>query len=401
MDMDLSSADLAFQDEVRAFLDEKLSAEIREGARLSPGVRGPVNISRRWAKILADKGWLCHPWPAEFGGPGWSVVQRYIFEFECAMAGTPTLNNMGIRMVGPVAMKFGTDEQKAAILPSILQDEFAWCQGYSEPGSGSDLASLQTSAVSDGDDYIVNGTKIWTTGAYNADKISCLVRTSTEGKRQEGISFLLFDMKSPGITVKPIYMFSGEHELNQVFFDDVRVPKANRIGEENKGWTVAKYLLEFERGGIAYTPPVKAGLQRLIDIGRLEAAGGGKKLIDDQDFRRQLAALEIGIMANEITEKRVMSALSQGQNPGSASSMFKLRGSELLQGMLELTMNAIGASAAIFQPEAQIPGNNVDPIAPKHGIVATSKYFNQRAATIYAGSSEIQRTIIAKHVLGL
>jgi len=401
VDMNLGKADLAFQDEVRGFLDEALSDDIREGARLTPGVRGPVTISRRWAKILAAKGWLCHSWPAEHGGPGWSVVQRYIFEFECAMAGTPAINNMGIRMVGPVVMKFGTKEQKAATLPSILQDEFAWCQGYSEPGAGSDLASLQTSAVSDGDDYIVNGTKIWTTGAHNADKIFCLVRTSSEGKRQAGISFLLFDMKSPGITVKPILMFSGEHDLNQVFFDDVRVPKANRIGEENQGWTVAKYLLEFERGGIAHTPPVKAGLRRLVDISRLEAGGNGGMLADDPDFRRRMAALEISVMANEITEKRVMSALSQGQNPGSASSMFKLRGSELLQGMLELTMQAIGGSAAIYQPEAYIPGNNVDPIAPVHGVVATAKYFNQRAATIYAGSSEVQRTIIAKHVLGL
>ena len=401
MDMDLSKADLAFQDDVRTFLDAALSDEIREGARLTSSVRSPVNISRRWAKILAAKGWLCHPWPAEFGGPGWSVVQRYIFEFECATAGVPTINKLGIRMVGPVVMKFGTPEQKAAVLPSILNDEFAWCQGYSEPGSGSDLAALQTSAVLDGDDCIVNGAKIWTTGAHNADKIFCLVRTSNEGKRQEGISFLLFDMNLPGITVEPILMFSGDHELNQVFFDDVRVPKANRIGDENQGWTVAKYLLEFERGGIAYTPPVKAGLRRLVDISRSATGGDGKTLADDQSFQRQLADLEIGVMANEFTEKRVMSALSQGQNPGSAFSMFKLRGSELLQGMLELTMNAIGGHAAVYQPEAFIPGNNVDPIAPAHGVVATSKYFNQRAATIYAGSSEIQRTIITKHVLGL
>ena len=263
------------------------------------------------------------------------------------------------------------------------------------------MASLQTRAESDGDDYIINGSKIWTTGAHLADKIFCLVRTSSEGKRQEGISFLLFDMNLPGITVEPILMFSGDHELNQVFFDDVRVPKANRIGAENQGWTVAKYLLEFERGGVAHTPPVKAGLRKLVAISRLEAGGDGGKLIDDPNFRRQLADLEIEIMANEISEKRVMNALSQGQNPGSASSMFKLRGSELLQRMLELTMQAIGGYGAIYQPEAYIPGNNVDPIAPAYGLVATSKYFNQRAATIYAGSSEIQRTIIAKYVLGL
>ncbi len=400
MDINLSKEDLAFRDEVRAFLGEKLSDDIREGARLTPGVRTPAVIARRWAGILAEKGWLCHNWPAEFGGPGWNTLQKYIFEFECAMAGTPTINNMGIRMVGPVVMKYGTEAQKTKVLPSILKDEFAWCQGYSEPGSGSDLASLQTRAVPDGDDYIVNGTKIWTTGAHTADKIFCLVRTSTEGKKQEGISFLLFDMDLPGITVKPIIMFSGDHDLNQVFFDDVRVPQANRVGPENKGWTVAKYLLEFERGGIAYTPPVKAGLEKLRKIAAIES-GGGSPLIDDPDFRRDLAKLETEITANEMSEKRVMSALSLGQNPGAASSMFKLRGSELHQRMLEMTMKAIGYDSAIYQPDAYVPGNNVEPIAPDYGVTASAKYFNQRAATIYAGSSEVQRNIIAKHVLGL
>ena len=208
MDLNLSQDDLTFREEVRTFLNENLFDDLREAARLTPAVRTPVGPARRWAKILADKGWLCHPWPAEYGGPGWNVVQKYIYELECAMAGTPSINNMGIRMVGPVVMKFGTPEQKEIHLPSILKDEFAWCQGYSEPGSGSDLASLQTRAVADGDDYVINGSKIWTTGAHTADKIFCLVRTSTEGKPQEGISFLLFDMKTPGITVKPIVMFS-------------------------------------------------------------------------------------------------------------------------------------------------------------------------------------------------
>ncbi len=400
MDINLSDADLAFRDEVRAFLDTALTDDIREGARLTPGVRTMPEMAQRWTKKLAEKGWLCHNWPAEFGGPGWNTVRKYIFESECAMAGTPTINNMGIRMVGPVVMKYGTEEQKAEVLPSILKDEFQWCQGYSEPGSGSDLASLQTRAVADGDDYILNGSKIWTSGAHYADKIFCLVRTSTEGKKQEGISFLLFDMDLPGIKVEPVVMFSGEHELNQVFFEDVRVPQANRVGPENKGWTVAKYLLEFERGGIAYTPPVKASLARLRDIAG-EEAGGGEKLIEDDDFRRQLSHLETQVQANEFTEMRVMSALSQGQNPGTASSMFKLRGSELLQQTLELTMRAIGYYSNVFQPDAYTPGANVDPIAPKHGVTASAKYFNQRAATIYAGSSEVQRNIIAKHVLGL
>ena len=400
MEIELSTEDLAFRDQVRAFLDKALTDDIREGARLTPGVRTKPEIAKRWTKKLAAKGWLCHNWPAEFGGPGWNTVQKYIFETEFAQAGTPTINNMGIRMVGPVVMKYGTENQKAEVLPSILKDEFQWCQGYSEPGSGSDLASLQTRAVKDGSDYIINGSKIWTSGAHYADKIFCLVRTSTEGKKQEGISFLLFDMNLPGIKVEPVIMFSGEHELNQVFFDNVRVPQANRIGPENQGWTVAKYLLEFERGGIAYTPPVKAGLARLRHISEQED-GGGQRLIDDDEFRRQLCHLETQTWANETTEKRVMSALSNGQNPGSASSMFKLRGSELLQQMLELTMRAIGYYAGVFQPDAYIHGANVDPIAPKQGVTATAKYFNQRAATIYAGSSEVQRGIIAKHVLGL
>ena len=401
MDLNLSAEDLAFRDEVRAFLHENLSDDILEGARLTPAVRSPVGPARRWAKILSEKGWLCHPWPAEFGGPGWGVVKKYIYEFESEMAGTPSINNMGIRMVGPVVMKFGTEEQKATVLPSILNDEFAWCQGYSEPGSGSDLASLQTRAVADGDDYIINGSKIWTTGAHTADKIFCLVRTSTEGKPQQGISFLLFDMDLPGITIKPILTFAGDHELNQVFFDNVRVPQANRIGDENQGWTVAKYLLEFERGGVAYSPRVKAALLKPKEMSQREAGGDGRRLIDDPDFKTRLAKLEIGVQASEIIEKRVMSALSQGQNPGASSSIFKLRGSELLQETLEMTMNALGYYANPYQPEAFVPGNNVEPIAPEYGLVATSKYYNQRAATIYAGSSEVQRSILAKHVLGL
>ena len=401
MDLDLGPEDQAFQNEVRTFLKENLTDEFLEAGRLTPAVRSPIEPTRRWAKVLAEKGWLCHPWPAEFGGPGWTAVQKYIYELETELAGAPAINNMGLRMVGPVVMKYGTEEQKATVLPSILNDEFAWCQGYSEPGAGSDLASLQTRAMPDGDNYVINGSKIWTTGAHNADKIFCLVRTSTEGKPQEGISFLLFDMDLPGITVKPILTYAGDHELNQVFFDDVRVPQSSRVGDENQGWTVAKYLLEFERGGVPYTPRVKAGLLRLKDMIHKEAGDDGHSLAEDPDFRGRLAKLEIGIQAAEIIEKRVMSALSQGENPGYASSIFKLRGSELLQEMLELTMKTLGNYAAPYQPEAYVFGNNVEAVAPNYGLTATSKYYNQRAATIYAGSSEVQRTILAKHALGL
>ena len=401
MDLNLSTDDQAFQNEVRTFLKENLTEEFLEAGRLTPAVRSPIGPARRWAKVLASKGWLCHPWPTEFGGPGWNAVQKYIYELETELAGAPSINNMGLRMVGPVVMKYGTRDQKATVLPSILKDEFAWCQGYSEPGAGSDLASLQTRAVSDGDDYVINGSKIWTTGAHNADKIFCLVRTSTAGKPQEGISFLLFDMDLPGITVKPILTYAGDHELNQVFFDNVRVPQTCRVGEENQGWTVAKYLLEFERGGIPYTPRVKAGLLRLKGMVGKEGGGDGQKLVDGPSFRGRLAQLEMKIRAAEIIEKRVMSALSQGENPGASSSIFKLRGSELLQEMLELSMQALGYYAAPYQPEAYVFGNNVEAIAPEYGLTATSKYYNQRAATIYAGSSEVQRSILAKHVLGL
>ena len=328
-------------------------------------------------------------------------MQRYIFESECALAGTPVLNHMGRKMVGPVVMKYGSQAQKDEYLPGILNDDLLWCQGYSEPGAGSDLASLQTSAVSDGDDYIINGSKIWTTGAHQADHIFCLVRTSSDGKSQEGISFVLFRMDTPGITVKPILTFAGDHDFNQVFFDDVRVPKANRVGEENKGWTVAKYLLEFERGGVAYSPQVKASAQKLAEIARQAPVGGGAKLVDDPDFRRKMSSLEIQVTALEMSERRVMGALSQGQNPGPASSIFKLRGSEVYQAVLEAAVKAIAYYANPYQPEAYVPGNNVETIAPDEAVTASSLYFNQRAATIYAGSSEVQRTIIAKHVLGL
>ena len=401
MDLELSKEDLAFRDEVRAFLQENLTADIKDGAKVTSAIRSDFLIASRWAKILADKGWLAHTWPAEHGGPGWNVVQRYIYDYECAMAGTPSLYSMGTRMIGPAIMKFGNDQQKEFYLSKILSDEDTWCQGYSEPGAGSDLASLQTRAISDGDDYIVNGSKIWTTGAHNANRIFCLVRTSTEGKRQEGISFLLIDMDAPGIKVDPIIMFSGDHELNQVFFDDVRVPKANRIGEENDGWTVAKYLLEFERGGNAFTPPLKAALHRLLKMAQLEPEDGAGKLIDDPSFRGQIAELEVLTTAAEMTEKRIFSEMSTGQNPGPASSMFKLRGSEIQQRIMDLGMQAIGYYASVYQPDAYQPGRNVEPIAPEHGLVATQKYFNLRAATIYAGSSEVQRSVIAKQVLRL
>jgi acyl-CoA dehydrogenase len=300
---------------------------------------------------------------------------------------------MGLKMVGPVIMGYGTPEQKAHYLPRLLSGEDYWCQGYSEPGSGSDLASLQLRAVSDGDDYVLDGSKIWTTHAQFANRMFCLVRTSTEGKPQQGITFLLLDMASPGITVKPIITLAGEHEVNQVFFDQVRVPKANRIGAENQGWTVAKYLLEFERGG-GSAPGLRVGLERVARIA--EAAHD-----DDPHHRRRLAETEIAVSAIDISERRVLSELASGRNPGPASSMLKINGTEAMQRIDELSIAALGDYAHVEQRKARAPGSNVAPIGPESGLTAMPRYLNNRAATIYGGSNEIQRDIIARLVLGL
>ena len=400
MHLTMSAEDQAFQAEVRDFLDTHLTAEIREATALTSGVFSDIEVGRRWHRILHEKGWIAPSWPVEYGGTGWNVTQRYIYNVESARAGAPRLFSMGLRMCGPVVMKFGRPDQKQAVLPRILSGDDTWCQGYSEPGSGSDLASLQCRAVKDGDDYVINGTKIWTTGAHHANKMFCLVRTSTEGKPQEGISFVLIDMDTPGIKVEPIITLAGDHEVNQVFFDDVRVPQANRVGEENQGWTVAKYLLEFERGGSANAPGLQEGLARLRRLAAKETADGGS-LADDPDFAKALDEVEIAITALEYSEHRIMSALSGGQNPGSASSMMKTRASELNQQLSELAVRAISYYGAPFQPEAREPGSNVEPIGPDHAVPVMAKYLNFRAASIYAGSNEIQRNIMAKLVLGM
>ena len=401
MDLQLSAEDQAFRDEVRQFLEANLSAEIRAGAAASTSIRTDFGTEKLWWQALAKRGWSAPAWPREFGGPGWSPVQRYLFEYESGQAGAPSLNTMGTRMVGPVLMKYGRLEQREQYLPAILSGDDYWCQGYSEPGSGSDLASLQTKAVADGDDYVINGSKIWTTGAHLANRIFCLVRTSSEGKPQQGISFIVFDMDTPGIKVEPIVTIAGDHELNQTFFDDVRVPKANRVGEENQGWTVAKYLLEFERGGVPYTPQIHANLAKIKRIAKLERSSDGGRMADDPAFAKRLSALEVQTQAAEVTEKRVMSALSQGQNPGPASSMIKLRGSETNQQIQQLMAEAIAYYVAPYQPELRSPGSNETAIMPDYAVTVSGKYLNGRAATIYAGSSEVQRGIIAKRVLGL
>jgi acyl-CoA dehydrogenase len=339
-------------------------------------------------------------WPAKYGGTGWNEMQRYIFAAECARAGAPSLSPMGLKMVGPVIMGYGTEDQKAYYLPRILAGEDYWCQGYSEPGSGSDLASLQMRAVQDGDHYVLNGSKIWTTHAHWANRMFCLVRTRTDGKPQAGITFLLLEMNTPGIEVKPIITMADDHEVNQVFFDNVRVPVANRIGEENEGWTVAKYLLEFERGG-GSAAGLKVNLDRLKAMAREEAADGGGRLIDDADFRRKLAMAGVEVNAIEMTEHRVMAALSSGKNPGPASSMLKTQGTEAKQRLDEIAVEGLGYYAAVSQPEARKPRSNTPFVGPENGLTIVPSYLNNRAASIYGGSNEIQRDIMAKLVLKL
>jgi alkylation response protein AidB-like acyl-CoA dehydrogenase len=402
MDLSLSPQDEAFRDEVRAFLDAKLTPDLREADRRAGGVFADFAAGHRWYKALAEKGWIAPNWPTEYGGAGWNAVQRYIFHEECARANAPRFFNMAVRMVGPVIIRFGTEEQKAKYLPRILSGEDVWCQGYSEPGSGSDLASLKTRAVREGDHYVINGTKIWTTFAHHANRMFCLVRTSGEGKAQDGISFVLIDdIRAPGITIKPIITLAGDHEVNQVFFDNVKVPVANRIGDENAGWTVAKYLLEFERGGDPYSASLIKAIEGLRHMAAQEHSSHGSRLAEDPYFQQRIAEAEIDVMALEYAEKRIMAALSNGQNPGAASSMMKIRGSETLQKLTEIAIEAIGYYAQPFEPEARAPGRNIDPVVPEYAVTTTPQYFNHRAASIYAGSNEIQRNILAKAMLGL
>ncbi|MBY9066975.1 acyl-CoA dehydrogenase family protein [Hyphomonas sp. WL0036] len=391
MKLDLSPQDIEFQEEVRAFLRDNLTPELAAAGRLATSVFIEPEFTLPWQRILHARGWVAPHWPKEYGGPGWSEMQRYIFATETARAGAPGLAPMGLGMVGPCIIGYGTPEQKAHYLPRILSGEDYWCQGYSEPGSGSDLASLQLRAVSDGDDYILNGTKIWTTHAHHANKMFCLVRTDPAAKPQQGITFLLLDMNTPGIKVDPIITLAGEHELNQVFFDDVRVPKSGRLGEENDGWSVAKYLLEFERSG-GSSAGLEAGLSRLHSY----VAGLG-----DADLMRRTTELATRIEAIKGTEQRILSAVSSGKPPGPAASMLKIQRTELMQAVDELSIMAGGLQACVHQLDAVHPLSNVEPVGPKELVTAMPRYLNNRAGSIYGGSNEIQRGIIAKGVLGL
>lgn len=403
MEIKYTPEELAFREEVKAFIAENHTPDLK--AKTGKSRTGYIHKEDHvdWQKALYKKGWIAPNWPEEHGGTGWSATQKYIYETEMQRAGALRPLAFGLKMVAPVLMEFGTGEQKARFLPDILASNVWWCQGYSEPGSGSDLASLQTRAVVDGDDYIINGSKIWTTLAQKADWIFCLVRTSTEGKRQEGISFMLIDMTTPGIKVEPIILVdqteAPEQEVNQVFFTDVRVPQANLVGQENDGWTVAKYLLEFERGN-AYAGGLHGALERVREIAKLERADG-VRLLDNSAFASKLAALEVCAKAVEFTELRTLSALGAGQRVGASSSILKCQGSSMTQEVGELAVEAVAYYSNPFDQSVFDYGANIPPIGPDYAISAAGRYFNQRKATIYGGSNEVQHEIVAKRILGM
>ncbi|MDG4886822.1 acyl-CoA dehydrogenase family protein [Mesorhizobium sp. WSM4887] len=398
MDLAYSTEQLAFREEVRLFLKDFLPKPI--AAKVAAGQRLTKEDHESWHAVLNRRGWLAASWPKEYGGPGWDAVQRHIFEEEAARAHAPRIVPFGLSMLGPVLQEFGTPKQKNHWLPRILNGQDWWCQGYSEPGAGSDLASLKTSAVREGDYYIVNGQKTWTTFAQHASMIFCLVRTLRGGRPQEGISFLLVDMASPGVSVRPIVLIDGEPEVNEVWFDDVRVPAENLVGEENRGWTYAKYLLTHERTnqagvGIAY--------EALAVLKRIAAAeqDGDRKLIDNPFFMTRLAQVEIDLMAMATTNLRVVAKAAAGQAPGAESSMLKVKGTLLRQELNRLTRQAVGPNAMPFISELLEDGSDTAPVGPSYAMAVTQSYFNNRKLSIYGGSSEIQRQIIAKAILDL
>jgi alkylation response protein AidB-like acyl-CoA dehydrogenase len=398
MDLDRTPAEQAFADEVRAFVEANLAPETR--SRLLNGFHPSRDEQVRWQRTLHAHGWGGPSWPREFGGTGWTPVQQHIFEEECAAAGAPPLLPFGLRMVGPVLMTFGSSAQQRRFLPRILSGEDWWCQGYSEPGSGSDLASLKTRAERRADHYVVNGQKTWITLAQHADWIFCLVRTDPAARPQSGISFLLIEMKSPGVTVRPIITMDGGHEVNEVWFEDVRVPLENLVGEENKGWTYAKFLLGHERTGIAGVGASKRELRRLKGIASAERKRG-KPLIEDPAFAARVAQVEIELMALEITNLRMLVRREERQAPGPEASLLKIKGAEIQQALSELMMKAVGPYAIPFRREA-IEGGARDPaVGPAYAAPLGAAYCNMRKTSIYAGSNEIQKNIITRMILGL
>lgn len=395
MELNYTLEQETFRQDVRQFLQDNLPDDIRERAKKR--LRSNKSTTERWQKILFDQGWGAANWPKKHGGTGWSSIEQLIFEEECALAGAPRQLDFGLRMVAPVMMKFGNDAQRERFLPGILSGEDWWCQGYSEPGAGSDLASLRCSARRDGDHYIINGQKTWTTLGQHADWIFCLVRTRTEGKPQQGISFLLINMNTPGISVKPIIMLDGEHEINEIYFDDVKVPAENLVGEENQGWTYAKFLLGHERTGLANVGQWKALMQTLKKAAHSEQ-DGNRPLIENTRFRDRLAQLDIELRALDLTVLRV---LTNEDGPGPQASILKIRGTEIGQKLFELLMEATGQDAIAHIPEALEPDYDGTRVGSDFATPAAGQYFNMRKLTIFGGSNEIQRNIISQLVLGL
>ncbi len=387
-----SDAELAFQSEVRSFMRDNYTPEL--DARINhPDTFKEASIE--WQKCLDRQGWAAHGWPVEHGGQPWTATQKYIYSTELAAAGAPDVVPMGIKMVAPVLYSYASDEQKQRFLPPTKASDIWWCQGYSEPGAGSDLAALQTKAMRDGDDYLVTGTKIWTTYAQYADWIFCLVRTSNEGKPQQGISFLLIDMKSPGVTVSPIISIDDEHHLNEVSFDNVRVPVSNRIGEENQGWTYAKALLTYERtalSGVGYCKRTLATIREMAAQSHNQAPS----LLSSPDFQARLADVEMDVMALEFLELRVLSAIDSGSAPGMESSLLKLKGTEMQQAVQSLQWDVAASFGGVLPAE-----HGAEALWQSSGNMARRSYMFGRASTIYGGSNEVQRNIIAKFALGL
>jgi pimeloyl-CoA dehydrogenase large subunit len=401
MDLHFTPEELAFRDEVRAFFRANLPEAIR--SKLVEGKHLAKDDIITWQRILNAKGWAVANWPIEWGGTDWTPVQQYMFQDELQQTPAPQPLGFGVTMVGPVIIAFGSEAQKKRFLPGIANLDVWWCQGFSEPGAGSDLASLRTAAKREGDHYIVNGQKTWTTLAQHADWIFCLVRTDSQAKKQEGISFLLIDMKTPGITVRPIVTIEGGHEVNEVFFDEVKVPAENLVGEENKGWDYAKYLLGRERTGIARVGLSKERIRRIKELAALEIAGD-KPLIEDERFREKLAAVEVELKALEMTQLRVVAAERHrvDNKPDPASSILKIKGSEIQQATTELLLEVVGPYAMPYQPEREDDERwNEPPIGPEWAGPIAPTYFNWRKTSIYGGTNEIQKNIIAKAILGL
>ncbi|MBT6313070.1 MAG: pimeloyl-CoA dehydrogenase large subunit [Alphaproteobacteria bacterium] len=399
MDMTFTPAEQAFRREVQAFVAENLPAPIAR--KVADGVEMTRDDMSTWMQILAKQGWLATNWEQKDGGPGWSTAQKHIFEEECAAAGAPDIIPFGTRMVGPVLLAFGTPEQKAKYLPGIVSGEMLWCQGYSEPGAGSDLAQLQLSAKLDGDEYVVNGTKIWTTQAHMADMIFVLARTDNSGRKQDGVTCLLIDMKAPGVTVRPIITIDGRHRFNQEFFDDVRVPVADRVGEAGDGWRIAKYLLGHERSNAAGVAGAVRMLKKLRAIAKAERAEG-ETLMQDQDFRRTLADVETRLEVLRMTAMRNLARASADKPVGAEASVVKLGMAEIRKDISELSMQAGAYYANPFDPKAIREGwGNQQPIGADYIFKLAPDYFEMRARSIAGGSNEIQKNIIAKRTLGL